>query len=329
MITEVSFENYRCFKKLKLSNLKRMNIVVGQNGHGKTTFLEGLYMVGGASPELFFRTRAWRGLTPIVRIESSAKANEGLFRSLFSRHDRRNHIQLQMVDAISGRRSLKIFYSEEEIMTLPLDSMDNREQNAVTSFPITFQWEFPTGAIHTATVQLLDDKVTMPSATDVYPVILQSPMTVSAPRETAKRFSEVSKRGQLSHVLREVSSIYPQIADLSLEYEGDESIIHATTEFCEQKMPVQFISGGITKYLTILFSILTNQNGVVLVDEIENGFYFGKLEDVWKSFARQCKEQATQMFVTTHSCEFLKALGPSMKDNPDEYCLLRAEKEDG
>jgi|GEM_PF-3055094 len=329
MITEISFENYRCFERLKVSDLKRINIIVGHNGRGKTAFLEGLYMLCGGSPELYFRTRAWRGLSPQIRLKASDKANEGLFSSLFSHHDTKHNVLLEMMDRTSGRRSLRIYFSKSEMVTFPLDSIEKGEQGAGSAVPVTFEWSLPSGDSHAASVQVLDDTITMPSSTEVFPAVFLSPITVSVPTETGKRFSEVSKRGRLQPVLREVETIYPELSDLSLEYEGEVSIVHAKTHLSEEKLPLQFISGGITKYLSVLLAVVTSQSGVVLVDEIENGFYFGKLDDVWQSFARQCKQQNTQMFLTTHSWEFLKAVGSASKDSPDDYCLLRAEEDKG
>jgi len=40
MINEIKIENYKCFKNFQLTNLKQLNIIVGENGVGKSALLE-------------------------------------------------------------------------------------------------------------------------------------------------------------------------------------------------------------------------------------------------------------------------------------------------
>src|SRR5580704_3938227 len=43
MLVSLDVENFRCFRSLKLSGLKRMNIVTGDNASGKTALLEAIF----------------------------------------------------------------------------------------------------------------------------------------------------------------------------------------------------------------------------------------------------------------------------------------------
>src|SRR5260370_41025621 len=50
MIESLSLRNFRCFERVDLRGLKRMNIVVGANATGKTALGEALYLAAAASP---------------------------------------------------------------------------------------------------------------------------------------------------------------------------------------------------------------------------------------------------------------------------------------
>ena len=41
-VKNISFENFKCFKKLEFDGLKRVNLIGGQNNVGKTSFMEGV-----------------------------------------------------------------------------------------------------------------------------------------------------------------------------------------------------------------------------------------------------------------------------------------------
>ena len=43
-IKEVEINNFRSFSSLKVSELGDINIIVGRNNTGKSTFLEGVYL---------------------------------------------------------------------------------------------------------------------------------------------------------------------------------------------------------------------------------------------------------------------------------------------
>src|SRR3972149_4582212 len=66
-----SFEvrNFRCFSKLQISDLKRVNLITGVNNIGKTALLEALFLHCGAdNPSLALRVNSIRGIE-IVMVE--------------------------------------------------------------------------------------------------------------------------------------------------------------------------------------------------------------------------------------------------------------------
>jgi len=43
-LDRINLENFRNYEKLKLDNLKDLNIIIGNNGIGKTSILESIYV---------------------------------------------------------------------------------------------------------------------------------------------------------------------------------------------------------------------------------------------------------------------------------------------
>src|ERR1700722_15913034 len=71
MIESLRVANFRCYSNLRLTGLKRLNIVVGANSSGKTTLLESLFMVAGAAaPNAAFQLRALRQLGGQLQVSS-------------------------------------------------------------------------------------------------------------------------------------------------------------------------------------------------------------------------------------------------------------------
>src|ERR1035438_4074977 len=95
-----------------------------------------------------------------------------------------------------------------------------------------------------------------------------------------------------------------------------------------RKFPVGLVSDGVNKLLILLLGIAINKNGIILIDQIEDGFYFKRMASTWKVIDKFAKENGTQIFATTHSKECLDALLPVIEENEDDFALLRASRSD-
>jgi len=80
--------------------------------------------------------------------------------------------------------------------------------------------------------------------------------------------------------------------------------------------------------ITILLMIASRSRSVVLVDELENGIFHTHHEGFWKELLRFTRLYDSQLFLTTHSAEFLDALGEVMDPKKDEISLWRMRRED-
>ena len=49
MIKSLSIENFRCFDKLQIDNIKKINFIIGENNCGKTTLLEAMTLISSSS----------------------------------------------------------------------------------------------------------------------------------------------------------------------------------------------------------------------------------------------------------------------------------------
>jgi Fe-S cluster assembly ATPase SufC len=321
MVQGLRIKNFRCFEQLDLNDLRRFNLVVGQNGSGKTALLECLYLLSGVSPELYFGTRYWRGLGERVQLSTDRGQYESVFRALFFELDTRRVVEAELLDPNHGRRSLRIFYEGNHVLSLPLGPQ------AVSSLgikPITFRWQGFSGKVFTSRVEIVENQLRMPTFDEPYPGVFLTPGALLNPEDTANRFSELSKRKMAGPVIEALQHLFPQVEDLSLEVESGTNMLFASVNYLDRKVPVGVLSAGISKLLSLLIAIAEKRDGMVLLDEMENGLYFEAMPQVWAAVVGLCRSNNVQLFVTTHSSECLRALLPEVKRAPDEFCLLRA-----
>jgi AAA15 family ATPase/GTPase len=79
--------------------------------------------------------------------------------------------------------------------------------------------------------------------------------------------------------------------------------------------------------MALQLAIAARNDGVLIVDEIENGFYHERLPSIWKGLYESCDKHQVQLFATTHSMECLRALLPTLKGHEGDFRLIRMKRE--
>jgi ABC-type lipoprotein export system ATPase subunit len=313
MLSQIEIKNFRCFRSFKQTGLKTFNFIVGESGSGKTALLEAMFLGGGASPEIWFRMRRWRGLGESQMEVSTRESYESLFRDMFYGFNQRKGLNIKLLDSQSGERKLHVYYEGYSTYSLPVKG--DAKQNAFSFDPVIFKWEHA-GKVNRSKVEIREGALRMTGSGEVYPIFLLSTQTYSA-KLYAQYYSNLSRRRAEGAILDAVKSIFPNVEALSLEIIAGEPVLHASVQGMDEKLPLGDLSGGLSKYVSILISILTNKGGVVLVDEIENGFYHKNVPELLGSIMRTCEQYDVQLFATTHSYEFLQVASNAIQSSEE------------
>jgi hypothetical protein len=68
-----------------------------------------------------------------------------------------------------------------------------------------------------------------------------------------------------------------------------------------EPLPLKTMGDGITRIFHIIVALVNARNGVLLVDEFENGLHWSVQPKVWETVFRLAKVLNVQVFATTHS----------------------------
>ena len=72
-------------------------------------------------------------------------------------------------------------------------------------------------------------------------------------------------------------------------------------------VPLPVMGNGMTHVARIVLNATAVQDGILLVDEIENGLHHSVLQDVWRVVEKVAEQFNAQIFATTHSFECVQA----------------------
>jgi hypothetical protein len=333
MIDSVTIKNFRCFAEAGLNDLGRVNVIVGANASGKTALMEGIFVALGGSPEIAVRFRIWRGLGPAIQVNSGREGYESLWNDLFYQHDQSRVIEISLRGTPENTRSLKLAYVNGGTVTIPLAKDDKANGLAEPTdssavIPIEFEWSDAYGAItkyrpefSAAGLVLANPPVSARSA-----FYASSFVASTNPIEPASQYSALSRKNQEKPILDVLRQVYPFIDGLSLEISAGVPMVFCKTRDSQERIPLGMVSGGINKLVTLLLGIASQPKGVVLIDEVENGFYYKTFPEVWRALYTFATAFDVQLFVSTHSHECLRGIQPLLKDHKADIKLIRTER---
>jgi AAA15 family ATPase/GTPase len=325
MIDHISISHFRCFASLEIKELRQINLLVGRNGSGKSAFMESLFLSSGSSaPRIAFQLRALRKIGGNLQVQGDNYSYKGLWEDLFYDFDERKKVSIKVIGNSGDSRSLTISYTDSSVQLIPYGKDPSRE--LIPFDQVTFTWKRGNGREIVVKPRFTDKGLQLEGETASHlPMIWFTP-GVESGEESAKRYSELSKRNEHTLVVETLCKEFEFIEGLSIEYFSGVPMIFAAVRGKKKKMPIGLVSDGVSRFLALLLGIAYFKGGVVLIDQLEDGFYFERLPSIWTSLRDVAQQCRTQLFISTHSGECLRAIRPALKDHEDRFRLLRAER---
>ncbi len=340
----LAIERFRSLRQLNLEGLGRINLITGRNNSGKSSVLEALRILASdASPSVLSEILRYReenlndsddpsrmigaegasqisslfpGFPPLDRIRESIVisangANSPLHLSLtlgwFS----------EQRDPEGFRRLIpqqtQLFPETEAIPALvvevgptrkiiPLDNLKRLSrrplQSSVVEEPrIACVYVSPYGSEHTAAFGPLWDKIALSD---------REHDVVDALRIIAPEIAAVSMVGG-------EGSRQPRMA-----------IVRVTGQ--ARPLPLRSFGDGLNRLFGIVLSLANAKNGLLLIDEVENGMHHTIQADVWRAMFRLSKRLNVQVFATSHSWDSIEAFQKAAAEDPEEGVLIRLSR---
>lgn len=335
MIKSLHIERLRPFDSLELTDLKRVNILVGTNASGKTSLLEAIKVGLDAVPGTLPWLNGMRGMNFTVAPTLTADQFRELFIDWFHEFDSAKPISIRFSDSSNQKASLKIYFDP---------------QRAATSQPsVGFRAE-PSLSIPTTIIPLVFDRTDFQGQkTSLLATINPQgqftmepgrPMGISSGffsnnyfgfgQENAAWLSRlrVEKRGD--EVIGAIQRHFSFIRDVTSEITGQGmATVFVDVPHLPRKIPLSLVSGGISRLFTLILAVVTFGAGVVLIDEVENGIFHDQYHLLWKTLTDLAEHNNTQLFVATHSGDCLRAAHQMIAEREAEFSLLRIVRKNG
>lgn len=327
MFKSIKIKNLRAITDLEINNLGQVNLFVGQNSCGKTTLLEAIFfLIGATNPKLPVNANTFRGL-PFV--------SNKLWDSYF--HDMDPTIPIEIGGQILATIEEQLLLirphhpKQTEAEPVPSDVAspsfapgDSETTRELDGLELTYtSSEDPSNKITSAVFLRNGDLIPEGTMKRDIRGIFVTPFTIYDRRD---RFAKVQRKKRIGEVISLLKEIEPNISDLRLNEVGLLDVDIGLPSL----LPANLMGGGIGKFLSIALAMIDCQNGIVLIDELENGLGYPAQQKIWKALFSWAQELNVQVFATTHSIECVKAFSDSLDTTlfGSEAKLFRIERKE-
>lgn len=98
----------------------------------------------------------------------------------------------------------------------------------------------------------------------------------------------------------------------------------------DDPLPLYSLGNGMWRSLGIALALVNAKDGILLIDEFENGLYYTVQPELWQLIFQVARRLNVQVFATTHSWDCIEAFQKAAReDHQEEGLLIRLESKKG
>lgn len=309
MFDNIKLRNLRAITELEVQNLGQVNLFVGQNNCGKTTLLEAIFfLIGATNPKLPINANIFRGLG-FLRSEWWSTFFHNLDSStsiIVSGQVRSTEEQRKLVIRPIKQKIVTAESVSPDTVSIDVNGGDSKPAFAPDGLELLYTTSTdPTAQIQSRVVLKNDELLIEGMKESSMRGIFVSPSTRF---DWRPRFSSIQRKKKIGELIISLKEIDSSIIDIRL---NDVGILEVDMGL-PSLIPVNLLGGGMANFLSVALAMLDTKDGVVLIDEIENGLHYSMLRTLWRAVFSWSKELNVQVFATTHSNECIRAFSNSV-----------------
>ena len=304
MFNRIEIENYKSIANIRLENISDFNVFFGKNNCGKSSLLEAVFLLSSPNlPFLFLNCNKFRGYNKISD-----------FSYFFNNLDKKRNIKLTGQGNDFYNRQVVACINDEFTKILNSESLSDINSERLDLDFIVNEKIYKSSFSIRQKENLTEDGIvsSVPESEykeEIRSCFMPSNYSFGTLLETVKNIFREKKEEQLIELMKNFDD---KIQDIILV--GDEIMVNTGLPY---RIPLNFLGDGIRKIFSIVANIVWCKNGVLLIDEIDNGVHFSIMNDLWKGLLNIAHQNNTQVFATTHNIDSLKGICNYIEDNND------------
>ena len=343
-LPKLTVERFRGIQSLKLPHLGRVVLLAGQNGIGKTTILEAirLYASRGDLGTLMDLIEIREEFVPANDEEGGTSLFPD-FKSLFYNHEPRereptsqeicihssqesDRLSLQLIDANDVPSSVDLF-SEDITSNFLRVSFGERNHfyqvNLMNVNDRIRRRPFPPRVRTPGDAEVWPAPIRLES---LGPGLLDTSDVVRLWDSIALTETEDFVTETLRLVVGNELTRLAVVGDPSKRYRTRGRRVVAKLASSSNPIPLKRLGDGANRLLGIALALANCRNGILLIDEVENGIHYSIQTALWRMIFAAAEAGNVQVVAATHSWDCIAGFAAAATKSPADGHLFRLER---
>lgn len=321
MFKKIEIKRFRGIKDAVIGDFKRVNLFFGRNNCGKSSLLDALFLATGLSnPLLPINVNVMRGYN-----KTRLKDLELNFYNL----DSAQPIHICVENKEKRNIEISLFENNKRDVSFDTNTIDIHSNVIEGEYGLKFNFEINDESFES---ELRFDLSTTTNTIDFSKKYVESLRCIYLTPKydfntSIQGLENILKNKDEDFIIEGLRFIEPRVKDFIFTEEGIFVDIGI-----EKRIPINMMGDGVRKIVSLLTVIYDCRDGIVLIDEISNGFHYSVMSNLWNVIIKAAIKNNTQLFITTHDYDSIKGLRDTALNIYDEnvatFKLLRTSDDE-
>lgn len=286
--SSVNIENYKLFKNFKIDNLNRVNIIAGINNTGKSSFLEAVY----------FLTRL-----------NDIYGYYDVFRRRGKFHDELDYTWLS--STIPDEIKISGIFEDQSIsseLVKEEESINNLNKNSyITTLNLSANVDDRAFSTKSRLFVERENELFYDKIQQLCFSSYTTPFSMQNQEEIIRLHERSVQTRNIERIITFMSSILDSGLE-SIELAGEMKRFLVNHKSFQTAVDITNFGEGFQRIFHISLQFAAAENGVILIDELENALHHSLLVEFSRFIGELAELFNVQIFVTSHSKECINAL---------------------
>ena len=297
MLEELNVKGFRKYRDFSVFDLANVNIVLGDNNVGKTSFLEAVYVwCCGCNAGSFVNIPLSRG-------------RYGFIQQPF-------WIMEELPSDLLGVYDSSYQYNNQS--SLPSSELPvNSNQMYSNQTKLIAKWQIKRGEQSVITdITIPANQLASKSYRPVKFIDLWSHTVIS---ENQQIYSALKREQKLQEFTDEIKKVFPDILGFDMiPYPDGSQTPVSVTRTGNKVLPLYACGDGVQRWFYILGIMILYKNSIICIDEIDTGLHYKAQTEFSVNLVDYALRNGVQLFVTTHNIEFIDTFLDSINDKRND-----------
>ena len=345
-IENIEVDGFRAFQGLRVDGLGKVNLITGKNNSGKSSLLEAIRILatGGALKTIYDILNYREELGVAADSEKIYSPTDlapfcNLFNGFPNLASSKQGFSISAAGALpspisrlSARINWFVRKTDPERQAVSYELASGDLFGDVDSFP-AMDLEIG-GRKRIIPLDRFVRRIAPRAEADVTlsPCVYLDPFSSRSTSQMGALWDAIALTGAEQEVVKALQVISDDIQAVSM-IGSDERGARPRTAIVKSSryaspIPLRTFGDGVNRLFGVILSLCNARNGVLLVDEIENGLHYSVQAEIWRTIFRLAKDLNVQVFATSHSWDCVRAFQEAASESPSDGVLVRLSRKD-